>query len=78
MIIFFQPFVYCGCEVFIREIRRTQGRTSEEQIYENFVAQQGLDALLGLLLDLTRLYPVWRKCPFFSHPRSFSTMGSAG
>ncbi|KAF9512511.1 hypothetical protein BS47DRAFT_1486191 [Hydnum rufescens UP504] len=56
------PHIYGGCEVFVREMRRVKARSSPEEAYDYFVAEQGLEALLDTLYDLTTLYPIWLPC----------------
>ena len=48
--------------MFVREMRRAKAQSSPEESYDYFVAEQGLEALLDTLYDLTTLYPVWRTC----------------
>ena len=48
--------------MFVREMRRVKERSSPEETYDYFVAEQGLEVLLDTLYDLTALYPVWRTC----------------
>jgi hypothetical protein len=59
-----QPHIYGGCEVFVREMRRVKARSSPEETYDYFVAEQGLETLLAgcsLFIDNICTVPCMQK-----------------